>query len=203
MIIFIIREYKPSDLKQLINVYKSAFAEPPWDEYKKCPECGINYGLLEVNQSSLYCKKCNKKINFIEFWSSEDIEKDLEFALSQQNSIVLVAENTDGLEGFSWGYQIPFDKFPFLTCKINSESNYMDEIAVRGNKRKRGIGLRLCKEYINKVRAPEIVLRTDRRNLASMTLFKKSGFLSLDIYDPQYTDRIYLSLILGDKNERN
>lgn len=199
MIVFIVRFYDPGDLEQLIKVYQSAFAEPPWNEFKKCSKCGASYGIFEINLDLKYCKKCNEKLELVEFWSSEDIKQDLEFALSQKNPIVLVAENSEGLEGFCWGYQMPFEKFPFLIGKCDMDSNYMDEIAVKSNKRRKGIGLSLCKEYLFRTDSNEIVLRTDNRNSASMSLFRKAGFLSLNIYDPQYSYRVYLSLKFGDK----
>ena len=164
----IIRPYEKEDLKGLIQVYKSAFAEPPWNES----------------------------------WSDEDIIKDLEFAISQRDPIILVAQNKDGLAGMTWGYKLPIEKFPFLERKVPTNSSYMDEIAVAGNKRFKGVGTLLGRAYID-IAAQQnqgIVLRTDDRNEASMTLFRKLGLKGIpditnpkgNIYDPQYQNRIYL-----------
>ena len=75
----------------------------------------------------------------------------------------------------------------------------MDEIAVDGNARKRGIGKLLGQTYIDKLtiaNVPEIVLRTDQRNTSSMNLFKSLGFESMQVTDPDYNYRIYLRRIL-------
>jgi len=97
--------------------------------------------------------------------------------------------------GFTWGYQVPLNKFPFLKGLVNEKANYMDEIAVDGNTREKGIGKLLGQNYIDKLiiaNIPEIVLRTDQRNISSMTLFERLGFKSLEVTDPEYNYRIYL-----------
>jgi len=200
LVVFIsVRPYRKSDLDQLLQVYKSAFAEPPWNEYLKCSNCGVEYGRYEAANEK--CKKCEKPLHMIEFWSNSDIIADLEFALNQPNPIVLVAELGSELAGMSWGYKIPFDKFPFLKGKIPAESSYMDEIAVRGDRRRIGIGKALGRAFIEASKnLSEVVLRTDERNPASIALFKRLGFSAIPdpknprglVYDQQYPNRIYL-----------
>jgi len=198
-----VRPYRERDLDQLIQVYKSAFAEPPWNEYMKCVSCGVEYGRQELNTRQEGCKKCNQPLDLVEFWSDAEIVEDLGFALAQPDPIVLVAENSDGLAGMTWGYRIPFEKFPFLQGKVPAESSYMDEIVVRGDKRLKGIGTLLGRAYIEAVRQQglsEVVLRTDERNASSMSLFGKLGLSGIAdpessrgrVYDPQFPNRIYL-----------
>ncbi len=140
-----------------------------------------------------------------EFWSFGEIENDLVSGLAQKNPIVLVANNGKGLVGFTWGYQLPLEKFPFLEGKVQQEANYMDEIAVRGSKRQKGIGTALGLQYLERARQQgmrEVVLRTDERNEASMVLFRKLGFRDIPdssdsrgkVYDPgqELQNRIYL-----------
>ncbi len=208
LIVFIevtVRSYSTDDLVQLIEVYKSAFAEPPWNEYLKCVSCKVEYDKQEVKTlcKGGLCKKCNQPLTLTEFWSETDIANDLGFALTQQDPIVLVAESHDRLVGMTWGYRLPLDKFPFLNGKVSIEASYMDEIAVRGDGRLRGIGTLLGENYIEAVRQQrlsEVVLRTDERNISSMSLFRKLGFLTIPnaedqrrvFYDPQFPNRIYL-----------
>jgi len=155
----------------------------------KCITCGREYGINQVPNVGAICKKCENPLELEEFWSSKDIQQDLEFAISQPCPLILVAENDDGLCGFTWGYQLPFEKFPFLDGKIIENSSYMDEIAVRGNKRLKGIGMTLGREYLQTASnqsLDSVVLRTDETNVASMTLFKKLGFVLLDVRDPEF-----------------
>lgn len=162
-----VRAYKPEDLEQLIGVYKSAFAEPPWNEV----------------------------------WTSEQVIEDLELAFSQEIPIVLVAETQGRLTGFTWGYKIPLEEFPFLKGKVSEQTSYMDEIAVRGGERRRGVGQILGKTYIEKVISQgieQVILRTDIWNTASMALFRKLGFRNTQVFDPEYGDRIYLIKSVGD-----
>ena len=205
LVVFTVRRYSGSDVEQIIKVYQSAFAEPPWNEYMKCVSCGIEYGRKEVERArkEADCKKCNQLLELTEFWAESDILEDLRFALAQPDSTILVAENSDGLAGFTWGYRIPLDKFPFLKGKVPVKSSYMDEVAVRGDKRLRGVGTLLGEGYVTFAKQQglsEIVLRTDERNVASMALFRKLGFLDIpdlessrgSVYDPEFPNRIYL-----------
>ena len=155
------RQYEDRDLSQLIEVYQSAFAEPPWNET----------------------------------WNPEEIKQDLEFAFCEKEPIVLVAETDNILAGFVWGYNLPLEKFPWLANVIKNNANYMDEIAVRGNKRVKGIAKTMGEEYLKCVAGKNldgVVLRTDIWNSASMALFRRLGFENTGIFDPKYKDRIYL-----------
>lgn len=72
----------------------------------------------------------------------------------------------------------------------------MDEIAVESNSRRQGIGKILGIRYLEIARenkVPEVVLRTDQRNVASMELFFSLGFENIGITDPEFPSRIYLS----------
>jgi len=198
---FNVREYDKEDLPQLIKVYQSAFAEPPWDEFKKCSLCGINYGIIETKRLPNTCKKCSTPLKLEEFWSSEDVRKDLDFARLQEDCVVLVAELDRKISGFTWGYKIPLEKFPFLRDYISNKTNYMDEIAVAGDFRRKGIGKILGEKYIEyckKINSAEIILRTDQRNISSMSLFKNLGFKNIGITDPEFSWRIYLRRKLND-----
>jgi ribosomal protein S18 acetylase RimI-like enzyme len=193
-----IRRYSPSDFQRLVEVYQSAFAEPPWDEYMRCNFCGINYGVLESQQSTENCKKCESPLQLVPFWSVEDIRADLDFASSQPAATGLVAEVDKKLIGFIWGYRLPFNKFPFLREKVSNDAIYVDDIAVRGDCRLKGIGKSLCVSFLSEVFSPAInssesVLRTDRRNVASMGLFSSVGFKEIGITDPKFPFRVYLA----------
>lgn len=143
-----------------------------------------------------------------EVWSAEEIIKDLEFARSQPNPIVLVAEIDNKLVGVTWGYQLPLEKFPFLDGKVDERASYMDETAVLPEKWGKGIGPLLGREYLRVAEQQgmsEIVLRTDVRNRSSMRLFRKLGLrgipdqesLRKKVYDPEFFYRIYLRKELG------
>ena len=117
----------------------------------------------------------------------------------------MIAEIRSIIVGFTWGYEIDTKKeFPFLEGEVAKQTNYMDEIAVIGNMRQRGIAKVLGLEYLKICRRQGIkdsTLRTDERNSASMALFYNLGFRSIinyssrqAIYDPEYLNRIYLRM---------
>ncbi|MBI4144452.1 GNAT family N-acetyltransferase [Candidatus Woesearchaeota archaeon] len=193
LIAFIIRQYETKDLEEVIRVYKSAFAEPPWNEFLKCSFCSVEYGKKEAIGET--CKKCKRKTVLIEYWSNAEIIKDLEYAIAQPEPIVLVAE-LKNLAGFTWGYKIPPEKFPFLKTLVPENAVYMDEVAVRSEMRQKGIGKKLCIAFLETAKKP-VVLRTDERNTASMALFARTGFVPVltqgkPVKDPEYPNRIYL-----------
>lgn len=135
-----------------------------------------------------------------ETWTREQVEEDLRFAQTQPNPILLVALLADELVGFTWGYQLPFEKMLFLTGRVLQESSYIDEVAVAKDARIRGIGVKLCNAYTNSARTQgmkQLVLRTSVNNPASVALFTKVGFTPLcakereGLYDPVYQDRLY------------
>lgn len=196
-----IRPFTEADLASLVQVYQSAFAEPPWNEYRKCAACDIPYSIEDVANCADACNACGETLDLVEFWSALAVESDLQYALQQPNPLVLVAEYEKKLVGFSWGYELPKEKFCFLEGKISQRANYMDEIAVAAPARIRGVGTAIGNAYIDRVREQglsEIVLRTDRRNTASMALFLRLGFgpvleeFGTQVCDPTYADRVYL-----------
>jgi len=206
-----IRRFSERDIRQVIETYKSAFAEEPWNEYMKCKRCGVNFGKKEAEsvRPGTNCKGCGSLLELAEFWSAVDIIEDLKFALSMTTPIILVAEiPLQGVVGFVWGYRLPFEKFPFLGGKVSKGAHYMDDIAVASGFRRLGIGTMLTKSYIlrlSELQSDEIVLRTDERNEAPVGMYRKLGFEPVpdpsdprgSVYDPKFPDRIYLKLKLG------
>ncbi len=164
-----VRDYTIDDLPELIDIYKSSFAEAPWNET----------------------------------WSDKQVVRGLNSGISESNSIVLVAENSNGLIGLTWGFDIPLEKFPFLVdnCMINT--SYIAELAVSPRNRNEGVGTLLGEAYVERAmekRTSEIILRTDERNPAALKLYKNVGFSEINVRDPKYNNRIYLSKLLEEKN---
>ncbi len=208
LVVFIVRPFEERDINQLIQTYKLAFADTPWNEYMKCSLCGVGYGIKEVETVEDSCKKCGDLLELVEFWSDEGIAKDIEFAMSQPDPIILVAELLGEQAGFTWGYRVPFGNFPFLRGKISTDASYVDELAVRWDMRSRGVGTLLGTRFLGTVAAQgmrEVVLRTDERSAAPMALYRKMGFSAIPdlksprgkVYDPEFPNRIYLRKELG------
>ena len=129
-----------------------------------------------------------------ERWSRQEVIKDLDYALCQRNPLVLVALVGGELVGFTWGYSVPFEEFPFLRGNVGQNTVYMDEIAVDPTARRMGVGRRLCNTFtqISAVAFEEIVLRTDESNFASMSLFASLEFSMIGKIDERYPSRPYL-----------
>jgi len=234
-------------MNEVINLYEEVFAEPPWNEFKKCKQCGVNYGKDEVKSIEYYtgfkgqkdsylsiinekgkilsnCKQCKTSMkptdesgckpiyytsdNLVDFWMRENVENDLKFCQSQKNPKILVTEKiprfspgvwedvTYSIVGFCWGYKLPIDKFPFLDGKIDKDSGYGDELAVKSNFRRQGIGENLMLELIKSFKENQMkqaVCRTLTTTNA-YPLLRKLGFKDIGRVDKNdmYKNRIYL-----------
>ncbi|MFH1174947.1 MAG: GNAT family N-acetyltransferase [archaeon] len=133
-----------------------------------------------------------------ETWTREQVIEDLDYALSQDFPVVLVAQVGENIVGFQWGYRLPDGKFPFLERK--GEIMYGDDLAVLKEYRREGIATRLKETSFTMARQNGMeysVLRTDVNNPSSMGLNKKLGYTPVvqngrALYDPEFLTRIYL-----------
>ncbi|HUB92353.1 MAG TPA: GNAT family N-acetyltransferase [Candidatus Saccharimonadales bacterium] len=149
---------------------------------------------------SIY-RKAFREPPWNEDWKPEEVRKDLEFAISQAKPVILVLERERRIRGFTWGYSLPMEKFPFLEGAVEGNAIYMDEIAVDPRARRQGIGKALCMSFLiasGLAGFEQAVLRTDQRNEASMSLFGSVGFSNMGICDPEYPSRLYLRKRLED-----
>lgn len=106
----------------------------------------------------------------------EEMTKQLEFALSQHNLIIFVAEYNE-LVGFVYGYELSDSRFSDL--EINRPGNYLDNLAVKI--KRQGIGRRLYREYEKEARTQgmkSIVTWTEESNPAR-NLYESEGFASI------------------------
>jgi ribosomal protein S18 acetylase RimI-like enzyme len=205
---FSVRKYEEKDFKGVYSVYKEAFSEEPWNEYKKCTACGVNYGIKESENRPAFCKKCDNALKLEDYWTEEDVKSDIRYAGEKSWNSILVASYRGKIIGFTWGYTLQKEDFPFLgsfswiiDC---SQGIYVDEVATAPSARGRGVATALERrlfEEAEKSGFKSVVLRTDERNSAAMNLYKKLGFKPLEektgrVYDPKFSSRIYLAKVL-------
>lgn len=157
---------------------------------------------IEIYQSSFAEQPWN------EFWSRKSVEEEIEFALSQSDSIVLVAEVRNELAGILWGYRVSFEKYPFLEGKVEKNTNYWDTVAVKRDKRERGIATILGSNYLERAKqqgVPQIVGRIREEKEGTHILMKNFGFsvipeqsnLKNRIYDTLFPGNPYVVLNIG------
>jgi ribosomal protein S18 acetylase RimI-like enzyme len=129
------------------------------------------------------------------FWTPELVNEDINFGLSQKDFVGILAINpNEEVIGFTWGYKLPLEKFPFLKNVVEEKTFYIDELGVRADYRKRKIGTLLTNkltEEVVKLGYETLVLRTDV-NSGAYIFYKKLGFEDLNIRDPQYPERTYM-----------
>jgi ribosomal protein S18 acetylase RimI-like enzyme len=124
------------------------------------------------------------------FWTDKMVNEDIDYAKNQGDFIGKLATNSMNVVGFTWGYRLPLDKFPFLDFK---NSIYVDELAVRKDFRKKGIGTRLTEMIIEDARRlgyDNVALRTDVNGSAYL-FYTDRNFKDTGIRDPEYPERTY------------
>lgn len=129
-----------------------------------------------------------------ETWKGEEVLEDIRYAFAQQNTIALIAKLNSETIGFTWGYRLPKEKFPFLDG-IDEKSIYGDEMAVKKEYRREGVGTKLLKEMwklSKQMGMKEWVCRTDNNSLVYPLLIEL-GAKDLLILDPEYPSRTYIS----------
>jgi ribosomal protein S18 acetylase RimI-like enzyme len=208
---FYVRDYEEKDFAGIYNVYKPAFSEEPWNEYKKCSSCKVNYGIKESNNSAENCKKCGKPLRLEDYWTEKDVNEDINYAKSKEWNSILVADSGGEILGFTWAYNISIEKdMNFLKGAQNIDSSkkiiYVDEVATAANSRGKGVATELEKKLFSKAENAGfgyVILRTDEKNTAAINLYKKLGFERLlygvsenngskYAYDPEFNSRVYL-----------
>jgi ribosomal protein S18 acetylase RimI-like enzyme len=125
------------------------------------------------------------------FWTDEMVDEDINYALKQKDFIGKLAVNSGNVKGFTWEYSLPKEKFQFLDL---NEAVYIDELAVRKDFRKMGIGTRLTDMLINDARKlgyETVTLRTDI-NGDAYKFYLDLGFRDMNIKDPKYPERTYM-----------
>ncbi len=208
---FYIRDYREKDFAGLYEVYRSAFSEEPWNEYKKCTSCKVNYGIKESDNPAEDCKKCGKPLKLENYWTERDVNEDISYAKSKEWNSILVADSSTGILGFTWAYNIDIEKdMNFLKEAQNIDSSkriiYVDEVATSAKSRGKGVATELEKKLFSTAENAGfeyVILRTDERNTAAMNLYMKLGFERLTCgvsktngnryaYDPEFNSRVYL-----------
>ena len=162
--------------EKIIDCYESVFMGEPWNEWKKCTDCGINYGLDEFKEMvgsttnvNLNCKNDDCSSEVLEtdsFYKGGDQlgQKILSAARREEGLLDLtayvVSERAcaeDRLVGFLWGYKFPSNDSPsvmFSKAQDMLVSNgfdlnttlYLAETGVVPGYRGQGIGQSLLSE---------------------------------------------------------
>lgn len=172
-------EVKTTDklLVGLVDCYRKVFALPPWNEWKKCQECGKKFG-LDLDPHLFESGHCNKPI--IDFWPEGVVAKDILLAM-EKGSLPWLALDNKRVIGFCWGHPVTLEEaeerraFPGLACKMrdifgNSLElvGYQTDIGVldtyRGKKIGKELFSRRIKYFLNK--GIEVgILRTTKKTV--------------------------------------
>ncbi|QQG45544.1 MAG: hypothetical protein HYW89_01250 [Candidatus Sungiibacteriota bacterium] len=89
---------------QLVECYRDVFADGPWHEWLKCPQCQKYWGTRDRSfLASNRFRHCNTPL--VDFWPREQVVCDLHHEITLEASCWLAISNLSVI-GFCWGYPI-------------------------------------------------------------------------------------------------
>lgn len=122
---------------QLVECYRDVFADGPWHEWLKCPQCQKYWGTKDRGLLVSYkFRHCDTPL--VDFWPREQVVSDLYHEITPEASCWLAMDN-DRVVGFCWGYPITINDLetklgvPFsskLGCESSNPIAYQDEVGV-------------------------------------------------------------------------
>lgn len=131
---------------QLVECYRDVFADGPWHEWLKCPQCQKYWGTKDRGILASYkFRHCNTPL--VDFWPREQVISDLYHEITPEASCWLAMDN-DGVIGFCWGYPITISNLETklgvsfsvkLGCESSNPIAYQDEVGVLSSYRGRKI----------------------------------------------------------------
>ena len=148
---------------KLVECYREVFADRPWNEFLKCPECEKYWGHKDLSElTANQFRHCG--VPLIDFWSREQVLTDIVHEITADASCWLsITSSRSGLTtgayrvvGFCWGYPITIAELKEklgIQFSINGNDRdetvaYQDEVGVSSPYQGRGIAKSLVHERL-------------------------------------------------------
>lgn len=141
-------------LPKVVECYRGVFASAPWNEWKRCPQCGKKWGMEEkLEVESLSYTHCGVAME--DYWPTEQVTEDLKHEITSEASC-WIAVYQDTVVGFIWGYPVTPQALseklglPGLADDLEREFGkqervaYQDDLGVRNEFR----GKKIAKELV-------------------------------------------------------
>lgn len=147
---------------QLVECYRDVFADGPWHEWLKCPQCQKYWGTKDRGLLVSYkFRHCDRPL--VDFWPREQVISDLHHEIAPEASCWL-AMSKDRVVGFCWGYPITtsdleaklgvsFNNNPECHSEAAEPIAYQDEVGVlsayRGRKIAKAMVVQRLSDFIS------------------------------------------------------
>ena len=201
---------------QLVECYRDVFADGPWHEWLRCPQCdsywGKKDGALLVSWQFKHCG-----VPLVDYWPRERVLDDICREITRDARCTL-AVSSDQVVGFCWGYPI---RIPDLEAKVGigvakeieesfgtqAHVGYQDEVGVLSQYRGAKIAHTMNKRRIQAFVAQglQVIVSRARRTPSPSVTFKwyteKLGYDVLVEYPPE-DGRVILGRPLAGLLER-
>lgn len=100
-------QVNPELICSVVECYREVFGEDPWNEWKKCPNCGEKWGLNMRGAEELEKRQfrhCGVPVQ--DFWTEDQVRADLLHEISGEGASCWIAMKDGRVIGFCWGYAI-------------------------------------------------------------------------------------------------
>ncbi len=186
-------------LPQIVSCYRDVFASPPWNEWKKCEECGQKWGILSRDElNAANHEHCGKQV--VDYWPSDvvmaEISRDLQ---DKETSCWLAMTGFGQVVGFIWGYPITPEDLAQKLGRPDLASNlierfgdhervaYQDEMGVLEAYRSRKIGKELARMRLKDFKQQGLKVGVVRTKTIPPTVtynwYTRDGFETVSSYD--------------------
>ncbi len=161
---------RPSLTAQLVECYREVFADAPWNEWMKCPQCQKYWGRKDAGILAHQLFRCCD-VPLIDFWARDQVATDFKISLEDECSLCWLAMDGEKVIGFCLGKMkvahdlekelgISFaEKFDFIT--EHGPVAYQDELGVlsayRGCKIAKALFVRRLDDFLLLARKVSIV----------------------------------------------
>ncbi len=182
-------------LPKLVSCYQNVFADTPWHEWKRCPQCKRYWGIKDKELlHEMNFSHCGVPLE--DYWKTNDVEECIREVFTHNTSCFLALHNEEVI-GFCWGYLVDLNELENhlglgIVAQVedrwgNSKTAYQSEMGVEAAFRGKKIAKRMFRarhfDFLD-MKADVGIVRTRRTPEPSNTYlwFKKLGYETIASY---------------------
>ncbi len=170
------QELEDQKLEKIASLYAQAFANSPWNEYKKCPK-GHYFG-KDVSESAATCLAPNCTESLSLYYPLQETKTYITQEMAHLNGTLFTCEKNADVVGAGWGFSYQPEEFATEKYKtlpmqekiiaLFKEKNgegpffYISEVMVDQGVRKNGIATKIATALTKRAQelAQNIIMRT-------------------------------------------
>lgn len=182
-------------LRDMAKQYCDIWKEPPWNENFWKPQNVIRQVFQELSKQDgrLFLSVYKRGLYHCEYENNHCVSQIPRMPSDKERMSVA---------GFTWGYAVAKNNLRKISggklldgiFSKDSYAYYIDELGVAMRFRRSGVGKKLSEVLLKEAERlgyKKVVLRTDKKAEAAISLYKRLGFKDLSVRDEKYPERTY------------